>query len=100
SSAILAADRAIVVEALLVAEELFPIEIAGVRIMMHDRPVGEGHTPGPPLDSRCLMRQCPRACLGPAVDIGAGITGVGQNVQNTAVPQGLPQQFAVPSFAP
>ena len=60
-SSIVAVDRAIVVEALLVAQELFPTEIAWVRLVMHDRPVGEGHTPGPALDARRLVRQRPRA---------------------------------------
>ena len=99
-SSIIAVDRAVVVEALLVAQELFPTEIARVRIVMDDRPVGEGHAPGPTLDARCLVGQRPRAGLGPSVDIDAGIAGVVQNVQDTAVPERLPEQFAVASFAP
>ena len=92
--------RAVVVEALLVAEELLPGDVAGMGVVTHDRPVGRGHAAGPALDPRRLVGQRPRAGLGAAVDVGAGVAGVVQDVQDAAVPQRLPEQFAVAGLAP
>src|SRR5262249_6586395 len=98
--AVIPADGAVVVEALLVAEELLPTDIAGVSVMPHDGPVGESHAPGPAFDPRCLLGQRPRAGLGAAVDIGARVAGIVQDIQNATVPERLPEQFPVVGFTP
>ena len=46
------------------------------------------------------MGQRPRARLRAAVDVDAGVAGIVQDIQNAAMPQGFPEQFAVMGLAP
>ena len=58
------------------------------------------HAPGSTFDARRLVRQCSCACLRAAVDIGACVARVVQDIQDAAVAQWLPDQLASAGFAP
>src|SRR5262249_14129160 len=98
--AVAPAPGAIIIEALLIAEELLPAEVARMGVALDDRPIGQGHAAGPTLDARRFVRQRARTRLGTAVDIGAGVARVVQDRQDAAMSQRLPQEFAVAGFPP
>ena len=64
-------------------------------VVTHDGPVGHGHAPRAALDPRCFVGQRPCAGLGAAVDVGARVARVVQDIQDAAMPQRLPEEFAV-----
>src|SRR5262249_19273567 len=92
--------RAVVVEALLVAEELLPGEAARVGVVPHNRPGRQATPSSAPLDAWRLVRQGAGARLRAAVNEDTRVTRVVQDVQDTAVPQRLPEQLPVAGLAP
>src|ERR1035438_2216518 len=87
SAAILIWRRPVIIKPLLVLLEPVPGDVTGM--MPGDE---EGPVLGPGLacsafDPRLLARQTQMTSLGTAIDIGAGVLGVVQDVQNTAMAQ-------------
>ena len=52
------------------------------------------------LDPRLLTRQAQKTSLGAAIDIGARVLGVVQDIQDTAMAQRSPNHLAVATAAP
>src|SRR4051794_15686321 len=88
-------DRAIVEEPPLIPLELLPAEVAGVVVVEHERPILGDDATRPPLDPRLLAGQDDVAGPGPSIDIGARVSRVVEDGQDTPVIQGPPAQLAV-----
>jgi hypothetical protein len=92
--------RPVLIEPPLVLLELVPGEISGMMAGDEERPVLGPDPPGPALDPRLLAGQAQQAGLGAAIDVGARILGVVQDLQDTAVAQRSPDQLTVAGTTP
>ena len=92
--------RAVIVETLLIAQELFPGNVSGVSRLQHNGPVHWLDLTGPALDARSFTGQEACAGLGSSVDVDPSIGGIVEDRQDAAIGQRLPGQFAVMEAAP
>ena len=88
-------DRAILEEPALIPLELFPGEVAGVVVVEHERPILGDDATRPPFDPGLLAGQDDVAGPGPPIDIGARVSRIVEDGQDTPVIQGPPVQLAV-----
>ena len=94
-ASLLMVDRAIVEEPPLIPLELLPGDVAGMVVVEDERPILGDDATRPPLDPGLLAGQDDVAGLGPSIDIGARVSRIVEDGQDTPVVQGPPGQLAV-----
>ena len=100
ASVLLSTPGAIVIELPLIAQEVFPGDVARMRIQEHDRPVLLFDSAGSPFDAGFFARQVVPSELGTPVDIGPRVQGAVQDVQHTLMGETAPDQFICPLASP
>src|SRR3989440_1937194 len=93
SSMLLSAPGAIVIELPLIAQEVFPGDVARMRIQEHDRPVLLFDTAGLALYPGVFPSQHLASGLGTPIDVGPRVQGAVQDVQHTLMCETTPDQF-------
>src|SRR5215467_4808327 len=89
---------AILLQALLIVQELFPTDIARVVVLQADAPVGNRHRVLPGMNLSFQADLPP--ILITAEDVPAGIGRVLEQAQHPAVRQTAPDQFPIPGSPP
>jgi hypothetical protein len=100
ASMLLSTPGAIVIKLPLIAQEVFPGDVARMRIQEHERPVLLWETAGSPFDAGFFARQGVPSELGTSVDVGPRIQGAVQDVQHTLMRETTPDQFICPLASP
>src|SRR6266849_1049844 len=93
SSMLLSTPGAVIVELPLVAQKLFPGDVARMGVQQHDGPVFLFDPAGSPFDARLFTRKGTPPELGAPVDVGSRIQGAMQDVQDPLMGQTTPDQF-------
>ena len=94
-ASLLMIECAIVKEPLLIPLELLPGDVAGMVVVEDERPILDDDATRPPFDPGLLAGQDDVAGLGPSIDIGARVSRIVEDGQDTPVVQGSPGQLAV-----
>src|SRR5206468_1392815 len=81
------------IELPLIAQEVFPGDVARMRIQEHDRPVLLFDTAGSPFDPGFFASKHVASGLGTPIDVGPRVQGAVQDVQHTLMCETTPDQF-------